>query len=957
MELNTPTLSPEDFVKRWNRVTAGEKQTYQQHFIDVCHLIGAKTPIELDPTGENYTFEYGLKKTDGRQGYADVFYRKLFAIEYKSANKHRDLKAAYQQLQQYRENMDNPPLLIVCDIDRWEIHTNFTNAPATVIAFRNHNLLEPDYLGTLRRVFTNPNAFHPDQNRVQITEDVAAKFKGVVDDLLGRKLDPEHIARYITKLVFCLFVEDVGLLTRKSATVFTEIVNKLRQHPEADELFPRYVRELFTNMALGGSFHLEDIVWFNGSMFKANDEEVVALSSEALHTLYQACEHDWSHVEPSIFGTLFERTLDEGKRAQLGAHYTDPKDIELIVDPVLIEPLRREWDTLQIEAAPSRERYVKAPNAAQKMAAELELTELRTRMLTRVRTIKVLDPACGSGNFLYISLRRLLDLEKVVIISPLWAGLPKEDIKVHPSQLYGMEINEIAHALASVVVWIGYIQWRYENGFFQIKRPILSNMSDNIVRRDAILAYDADGKPIEPDWTPVDVIVGNPPFLGGRRMRLEMDKKYVDDVRKVYEGRISGSADLVTYWFERARKQIEQGKAKRAGLLATNAIRSGDNYHVMERIKKTGNIFMGWSDRKWELEGAAVRVSMVGFDDGSENSKFLDGLPVTNINADLTATLELTGAETLSENQNLCFLGVMKAGSFDIDDATALEFLAQLNASGKSNSDVIKRRVNGSDIVSSKPHKWIIDFGVDMTESQARLYDAPFQYVEEHVKPERFASRNVDLAAKWWLHGRPRPAMRTAIASLSRCIVTPEVSKHRVFVWIDTSIIPDHKLHVFARQDDYFFGVLHSRIHELWTLKLCSWRGEGPSYSSSRTFETFPFPFIPRKEDFSDPRVVAISAAAKALHEERHAWLNPPQPIATANGRTLTNLYNALQVLRGKETTGSIKAAAADFAPRLLELHTALDHAVIAAYGWDVSVLDDDEAILRNLLALNSSRA
>ncbi len=957
MELNTPTLSPEDFVKRWNRVTAGEKQTYQQHFIDVCHLIGAKTPIELDPTGENYTFEYGLKKTDGRQGYADVFYRKLFAIEYKSANKHRDLKAAYQQLQQYRENMDNPPLLIVCDIDRWEIHTNFTNAPATVIAFRNHNLLEPDYLGTLRRVFTNPNAFHPDQNRVQITEDVAAKFKGVVDDLLGRKLDPEHIARYITKLVFCLFVEDVGLLTRKSATVFTEIVNKLRQHPEADELFPRYVRELFTNMALGGSFYLEDIVWFNGSMFKANDEEVVALSSEALHTLYQACERDWSHVEPSIFGTLFERTLDEGKRAQLGAHYTDPKDIELIVDPVLIEPLRREWDTLQIEAAPSRERYVKAPNAAQKMAAELELTELRTRMLTRVRTIKVLDPACGSGNFLYISLRRLLDLEKVVIISPLWAGLPKEDIKVHPSQLYGMEINEIAHALASVVVWIGYIQWRYENGFFQIKRPILSNMSDNIVRRDAILAYDADGKPIEPDWTPVDVIVGNPPFLGGRRMRLEMDKKYVDDVRKVYEGRISGSADLVTYWFERARKQIEQGKAKRAGLLATNSIRDGESRKVLEQIKKTGDIFMAWSDREWTLEGADVRVSMICFDDGSETEKELDGVSVRFINADLSTQADVTQWQHLRENENLCFLGMMKAGPFDIDSSKATQMLAATNVSRKSNADVIKKRLNGDDIVGHKSNTWIVDFGVDMTESQSAAYELPFNHVLEYVKPARLASRNQALQEKWWLHGRPRPALRAAIKNFQRYIATPEVAKYRIFIWVDIDTIPDHTLHVIARDDDYFFGVLHSRFHNLWALRIGSTLGPTPRYTSTRTFETFPFPFIPRKEDFSDPRVVAISAAAKALHEERHAWLNPPQPIATANGRTLTNLYNALQVLRGKETTGSIKAAASAFAPRLLELHTALDHAVVAAYGWDVSVLDDDEAILRNLLALNSNRA
>ncbi len=211
--------------------------------------------------------------------------------------------------------------------------------------------------------------------------------------------------------------------------------------------------------------------------------------------------------------------------------------------------------------------------------------------------------------------------------------------------------------------------------------------------------------------------------------------------------------------------------------------------------------------------------------------------------------------------------------------------------------------------------------------------------------------------------------MRESLSKLTRFIATPRVSKYRLFDWFPSNTLPDDGTYVFARDDDYFFGVLHSRLHEIWSLRMGTWLGKGndPRYTPTTTFETFPFPFTPRKEDFTDPRVVAISAAAKALHEERHAWLNPPAGTAKSNERTLTNLYNALRSLSppllsergqgGEASLRGVKAVASAFAPRLLELHTALDHAVIAAYGWDVSVLDDDEAILRNLLALNGERS
>lgn len=953
MKLNTSTLSADEFVKRWQNASATERQSYQEHFRDVCHLVGAATPGETQQF-DDYTFEYGLKKTDGRQGYADVFYRNHFAIEYKGKDKYKDLTDAYRQLQQYRENLDNPPLLIVCDIAKWEIHTNFTNTPTRRITFNHTDLRDPYYISFLRLMFTAPEKFHPDLNRVQITEDVAAKFKGIVDDLIGRGLDPQRIARYVTKLVFCLFVEDIGLLTRSSADLFTQIVDKLRRHPQADELFPRYMRELFTNMASGGSFNLEDVAWFNGAMFRADDEDVFPLSYDALNTLYQASERDWSHVEPSIFGTLFERTLDEKKRAQLGAHYTDPADILEIVEPVLMQPLRRAWDDAQAAAAPIRERYVSAKTESARADAEADLIAVRGRMLEAVRTIRVLDPACGSGNFLYMSLRRLLDLEKLIVTHPLWTGLPREDIRVNPTQLYGIEKNEIAHALANVVVWIGYIQWRYENGFFQIKRPILRDMRDNIVHRDAILDYDADGTPREPEWQAADVIVGNPPFLGAKWMRGELGNEYVDKLRNIYGERVPGTADLVMYWFEKARTAIEHGVSKRAGLLATNTVRQGGSAKVLQRIKETGDIFFALADHIWQLPGASLRVSLIGFDDGSEGTRELNERSVSNITPELTEGVTFNSVATLAENQGLAFRGHERGGPFLLRAEQAQQLLKQAR-----NSEVVHPWFSGDDLVTIPLGNWIIDFG-KRNESEAAEYADVFEFVrlgwEKGI--ERQQVKFAKPRTNWWQHRRPADDLREALVGKNRYIATPLVSKHRVFVWLPAKTRPDTRLVNIARDDDYFFGVLHSMLHEKWSLRLGAWHaGERPTYTTTTTFETFPFPFVPRTEDFSDPRVEAVSAAAKRLHEERHAWLNPPQWTPRSDERTLTHLYNALQAQRGRATWRGVKAAAAEFAPRLLELHDALDRAVIAAYGWDAALLDDEEALLRHLLALNGERA
>jgi hypothetical protein len=929
-----PTLTVPEFVARWQHSTLSERSAAQSHFIDLCEILGEPRPAAIDQEGNTYTFEKGVTKTSGEQGFADVWMRGYFAWEYKG--KHKDLAAAYQQLLKYREDLENPPLLIVCDSDRFEIHTNYTNTLKEVYKFNLADLVpnRPTVtckippLDVLRAAFTDPQRLKPGQSTAQVTEAAAAQFSRLAESLRTRGVPAERAAHFLMRLLFCLFSEDIGLLPEG---LFTRLVDSNRQRPSE---FTKKLRQLFSAMAgEHGAFGEHDIAYFNGGLF--SDDEAYDLTSDDLVVLLRASALDWSSIEPAIFGTLFERSLDPNKRSQLGAHYTSEDDINLIVEPVLMEPLRRRWADVRQKATDLIEK-AKSQHKAGQTKSRKALSEILKGFATELATVRVLDPACGSGNFLYVALKRLLDLEKEVSVFAANNGLSGLLPLTNPAQLYGIETNVYAHELASVVVWIGYIQWQHDNGFIISSYPILRPLQ-NIRLMDAILGYDEQGVPMEPEWPNADVIIGNPPFLGDKKMREGLGDKYVRDLRQLYEGRVPGGADLVTFWYERAREQVQAGKAKRTGLLATNSISMIANRKVLERIKETGDIFMAWSDRPWVLEGAAVRVSMIGFDDGSQKDRTLDGIPVSNVNADLTAGIDVTTARPLSENLGLCFLGMMKGGPFDINAETAHEMLSTpLNTNGKSNSAVVKRRLGGQDVTGRPRGGWIIDF-VEMQEGEAALYEAPFEYVKTHVKPIRDNTRDRLMHTKWWLHGRSRPALRQAIRGLKRCIVTPEVSKYRVFVWMDTETVPDHKLHVIARDDDYMFGVLHSRVHLVWTLAQCSWIGVGndPSYSSSRTFETFPFPWPPGNEPASDPRVEQIAAAARELVKHRNAWLNPPNASTDElRKRTLTSLYNE--------------------APTWLDgLHRTLDEAVLAAYGWPT--LSDDE-ILKFLLQLNRER-
>lgn len=922
------TLTPQDFVTKWKRAAARERQSVQEHFLDLCSLVSHPTPIEFDPRGEEFAFEMGATKATGGQGWADVAKLGYFAWEYKG--KHGNLEKAYVQLLRYRDSLQNPPLLIVSDINTIIIRTNYTNYKTQVYTLTLDDLATPHGIQILHDVFYEPEKLRPRETLQAVTEKAASEFSQLAINLRKYGDDPQQVAHFLIRILFCLFAQDIGLLPQG---LFARLMEQSRNNSRD---LKSAMQELFAKMSKGGYFGTERIPYIDGGLF--DDETVLQLDSSDIDILKRVDKMDWAFIEPSIFGTLFERGLDPEKRSQLGIHYTGKDDITLIVEPVLMTPLRKRWAALkqQIQSL-ADERDLIRKNDSEEINAVI-YRELE-KFSQELASIIILDPACGSGNFLYVALRLLLDLQKEVSVLGEHLGIGRLPITVSPLQLHGIEINDYAHELAQLTIWIGYIQWRVDNGYGLPDEPILPSLQ-SILQMDAILAFDENGKPKEPEWPPVDVIVGNPPFLGNRKMRPELGNNYCDALLDVYGDKIEGMPDLVCYWFEKANNQIKKGSAKRVGLLATQAIRGGTNKQVLDHIKGSGDIFFAYSDKEWILDGATVHVSIVGFDNGDEESKELNGSPVDNINSDLTGDIDLSAGVILAENASLSFQGVVLRGHFNIKRSEAEKMLKlSNNPNGRPNADVIKRRRTGEDVVGINSDSYVIDFGVSMSEEDAAKYSAPFEYLKKNVYPARQKANQAAAREKWWIHWNPRTQMRTALSTLKRYIATPRVAKHRIFVWLESDILPDAQLVVFAREDDYFFGVLQSKVHEHWARRLGTQLRDAVSgfrYTSTTTFETFPFPWMPGKEPIDHGLVKSISQAAKELVEQRDNWLKG-ENLSEAEKKKLilTNLYNSN--------------------PSWLQLaHKRLDDAVLQAYGLSSDSTND--VILEKLLALNVDR-
>lgn len=959
-------MTPYDFIKKWKTHALTERAAAQEHFIDLCRLFDHPTPAEADPAGEFFTFEKGAAIVGGGDGWADVWKRGYFAWEYKK--RRRNLDEAMTQLTRYAAALEHPPLLVVCDTIRFQIVTTWTNLETKKYSFELEDLADPEKFNILRAVFHDPDALKPARTRAMITAEAAKNFQTISDALQHRNPDREAVAHFVNQLVFCFFADSVKLLPEGLLKKLLQTAER-RPHKSKD-----YFDKLFEQMEKGGEFDLTEIAWFNGGLF--DGRRALPLEHVEIGLLFAATSLDWSLIDPTIFGTLFERFLDPDKRAQIGAHYTDPEKIMLIVEPVVLRPLRREWERARAEIekimAPALEATPQAKDSKRAhekkiAAARVKAELLRDNFIDRLTKLHILDPACGSGNFLYLALQGVKDIEYRAINEGETLGLNRPLTRVGPEILHGIEINPFAAELARTTIWIGDIQWSIKNAIYSRPQPILRKL-DSIERRDAVLTE--DGK--EAAWPEADFIIGNPPFLGTKKMIEGLGEQRAKALRVAYEGRVSPFSDLVCWWFEKARAQIVAGKAGRAGLVATNSIRGGKNRLVVDAIARDLTIFEAWSDEPWTIDGAAVRVSLICFHPRSTEHQTvkLDGRIVDEIYADLTPkqerSVDLTLARRLRENARVGYVGTVKAGKFDVDGLIARSWLqAPVNPNGRPNADVLRPWHNTLDAVRRPRDSWVVYFDENLPEDDAALYERPFEYVREHVLPKREQVRRASYRNFWWIFAEPCTQMRTDIEKHAKYIASPTVSKHRLFVWIDSRILPDHQLIAIARDDDTTFGILHSRFHEAWSLRLGTWLGVGndPRYTPTTTFETFPFPEgltpnIPAKTYAGDPRATRIAQAARELDEARRNWLNPPdlvdivpevvtgypdrilpkdaQAAATLKARTLTNLYNQRPQW-------------------LVNAHEKLDRAVAAAYGWPEDISTEDA--LARLLELNLQRS
>ncbi|MBI4326181.1 MAG: class I SAM-dependent DNA methyltransferase [Chloroflexi bacterium] len=964
-------MTAAEFKKKWHRYQGTETSGYSEHFNDLCRLLGQPTPAEADPSGRDFFCfqkrvlkdaelferpETGEAAEPSERGFADVWKKGCFAWEYKG--KKKNLDEAYRQLLRYRESLLNPPLLVVCDFDRYIVRTNFNGTVQETHEFTNEQIDRPENLRLLRALFEHPEFLKPQRTTLEVTKTLAEKFAQVARSLQKREsaelADARtraevtvaqrknlRIARFLNRLIFCFFAEDTGLLPKN---LFSDVAKIAFDDPHQ---FSQALESLFRTMAKGGLFGHHKIRHFNGHLFE--DSTVFELNDEERRTLAEASEADWQFVEPSIMGTLFARGLDPDQRAALGAQYTGRDDIVTIVEPVLMAPFRREWAKLKTglttDYADSTDK--KAPGKPSVSSVSSVVGKEIEAFLKKLRSLIVMDPACGSGNFLYVSLQMLLDLEKEVITFATQLGFQfQPEVGVH--QLRAIEINPYAYELAQVTVQIGCLQWLRENGFALDRSPVLQVL-EGFHNEDALLRITFRTQPKnlkeaqeqehefdspfqlrafhEQRWPECDVIVSNPPFLGDKLMRGELGNEYVVELRRVFSERLPGQSDFCCYWFEKAREAIAEGKCHRAGLLATQGIRGSANREVLKRIKQSGNIFFAVSDRNWILDGANVHVSMVGFDDGGEAERWLDGKKVEDINANLSTNADLTRSRKLSANEHLSFLGSCKGGDFDISEAEALNLATSPGAPRrKLNSDLVRPVKNSEDLLQRPANRWIIDTA-DMSLAGLQLYRKPHAIVVARVKPHRDRNRDKWLRENWWRPQRMRPQMRVRIHPLERFLVTTTTSKHRVFLWLQHPILPDHQLIVFSRDDDYFMGVLQSRLHEIWALAQGTQLREKESgfrYTPTTCFETFPFPFPddlqpPKTAPFPpspepettelngglrkmvtrrflevkeepppyggeaprqmtpDQHRAAIAAAAKELNELRERWLNPPE--------------------------------------------------------------------------------
>ncbi len=1022
--MTTPAADPsaiDAFIARWAAAGGTERANYQIFVGELCALLDlpAPEPARDDSRDNGYVYErrVDFHHGDGSEslGFIDCYRRQCFVLEakkLKTTGKGFDdaLQRARGRAEQYARALPadegRPPFVVIVDVGNViELYAEFSRSGATYTPFpdpRSHRIrladLRDDKLRErLVRVWNDPLSLDPARATARVTRAVAASLAEVAQVLEAAGHAPEAVAGFLTRCLFSMFAEDVGLLPRQS---FSELLASLAETPAQ---FVPLVGELWRAMDRG-EFSVAiraALPRFNGKLFK--EATVLPLDREQIGLLRAAAGADWTQVEPAIFGTLLERALHPDERHALGAHYTPRSYVERLVLPTVIEPLREEWGNVQA--------------AALLLAAEGKSAEAARQIAAfqhRLCTVRVLDPACGSGNFLYVTLEHMKRLEGEVLnqLHDFSQGqhlLETEGLTVDPHQFLGLEINPRAAAIAELVLWIGYLQWHFRTrGSGLPPQPVLRDFR-NIECRDAVLASDRvdyvlddhgipvsrwDGRTMKthpvtgedvPDeaartpleryvnprpaaWPQADYVVGNPPFIGNKRMRLVLGDGYVDALRGAWKG-VPESADFVMFWWNKAAQLVRENRLARFGFITTNSITQAFNRRVLERHLGEIQLAFAVPDHPWvdSADGAAVRIAMTVATPGKGDGRLLtvtaENVPegdavhvefserIGGIHADLTVGADVTSALTLRANEGMACPGVQLSGQGFVVPAEMVYGL-----STNARSALVRRYVTGRDLTQTFRVQFVLDT-VGYTDQEIRReFPAVYQWLLDHVRPEREHNSREKYRREWWLHAEPRRRFRQSLSGLSRFIATSRTAKHRVFQFLSADYLPETKVLIVASDDAFVLGVLSSSLHSLFATTTGGWLGAGndATYNHSECFDKFAFPVA------TPDQQARIRDLAEQLDGHRK------RQQAQHSALTLTGLYNVLEKLRSGEPLSAKDKTIHEqgLVSVLKTLHDELDRAVLDAYGWSdlVPLLDGDaerfsETVLERLVALNAERA
>jgi hypothetical protein len=974
---------------KWAHVPASEQANAQSYLREFTEALGVHPP---QPRGSGYEFEYHVHAID-RKGKdtvqrVDLYKRDHFVLEAKHTSGGKDaekiLRSAYPQAKGYAYDLPDapPPFLMVMDLARvllvWpRVSGRYDDYPLA----RRFDLSalpdRPEDIDFLRAVWEDPASLDVRPRAAAVTRDVAERLAALAAALERRGYDQERVARFLIRCVFTMFAEDVQLLAGKP---FQEAIQRYGDDPER---FATVMAALWRAMDVGGVFGLDHLRHFNGHFFR--DAEVIPLSRDDLGILLMAAKADWREVEPTIFGTLLTRALDAKERHRLGAEYTPREYVERVVRHAVEEPIRERWVPVKTHAYQLFEKGGKRNVSA-------ALKELRD-FHDWLRGLRFLDPACGSGNFLYVTLHMVkrTEMEVLAAIEEI-TGHPELSLDdVGPQQFHGIEVKPWAREIAELTLWIGYHQFRLENfKGGKVPEPILQD-TGTLEQKDAVLAWDeivevpeksrpdptprikhpVTGKMVpdpearlpyyeyrgaqRAEWPQADFIIGNPPYLGSARQRDAFGDGYVEALRNAYPN-LPDTADYVLYWWARAAREVSVGRTIRAGLITTNTITQAQNRAAVQAAAEKGvQVVWAVADHPWVDESGAadVRVAMTVLEKDSTSAtlvrvdslgQIVSQIQVERLNPDLSPHADVGGAAAvpLVANRRLSFRGVSLIGQGFVVDPVEADRLIEMDAAHK---EVIRLFRNGRDLTQRPRDIFVLDFGM-ASEEEAKRLPVLYDLVRTRVKPERTANNRDTYARYWWRFGEPRAGLRAAVTGLQRYVVTPMTAKHRFFTFLMVDTLPDQGLIAITIGDGWILGVLSSSLHVQWALAAGGRLGVGndPRYNNSLCFDSFPFP------DPSPELRAKIADVAERLDRHRKDALARDERV------TMTGMYNVVEKLRsGDDLTPKERTVHETAACGVLrDLHDELDALVAEAYGWPWP-LERDE-ILERLVRLHDER-